>query len=513
MGLSAGSLACRVVSLLESVEAGAATPGRARALFFFLAGSLLLAKLGASHLSNYDDCFYAQRAKEMLFHGHWITPHFDGVPQVDNPPLFQWLVAFSFALFGVTNYAAILPSALSGVLCVVLVHRLAQDLELDRFVAWSAAFVLLGTQYFTKFARHAMTDVFLTLLLLLALHAYLEALGGKRRSFLWFGLWTGAGILTKSVLGLFPLGIAVLHLLWTGRARLLFDPYFLGGWALALTTGGWWFVYEAVARPEAFAGKWHWMLWTRTLGGVRDPWWHGLDYGVSLAKIYWPWLPLALAGAGIVLWRALASRTPPATTADRAPSPPIARFLVAWLLVVVGPLSFAHEKKLWYVMGVFPCLALLSAIGAARWVRRDAVRRRVMGGGFALLLVAALVVQWSPLRLSRDRRPDLQRMALAARTVVPAGQRVLNLDADYYSFNPQFLFYSDHGLTHPLRDPAKLRQGLEGGGYALLTRSGYESTVGADSARYPIAVQSGDWMLVKAAPREPVLLAPTRSGE
>ena len=116
----------------------------------------------------------------MLRTGDWITPSYDGQVSLDNPPLFLQLMAGSFLLFGVRDYAAILPSALSGVLCVVLLHALARRLRFGSFAAWAAAVVLLTTQYFLKYSRHAMFDVFLTLLFLLAIGAYLPRARGGR---------------------------------------------------------------------------------------------------------------------------------------------------------------------------------------------------------------------------------------------------------------------------------------------------------------------------------------------
>jgi hypothetical protein len=171
----------------------------------------------------------------------------------------------------------------------------------------------------------------------------------------------------------------------------------------------------------------------------------------------------------------------------------------------------ANEKKLWYVMSVFPCLAILSASALAAWIRGEATRRRVMVGGFALLFGAALLVNLSPLRFSIERRPDLQRMALAARSMVPEGQALVSYDIEYYSVTPQFLFYSDRTLEPPAPDRAEVRRRLDRGSWALLKAESYPDVVGADSTRYPAVVASGGWMLVHAGPRPVLRLEPRDS--
>ena len=68
---------------------------------------ILFARAGAGPLPNYDDAYYAEKAKQMLRTGDWLTPRFAGVERLDNPPLFLWLMAASFAVMGVSSYAAV----------------------------------------------------------------------------------------------------------------------------------------------------------------------------------------------------------------------------------------------------------------------------------------------------------------------------------------------------------------------------------------------------------------------
>ncbi len=177
-------------------------------------------------------------------------------------------------------------------------------------------------------------------------------------------------------------------------------------------------------------------------------------------------------------------------------------FSFAWLAVVLIPLSLASEKKLWYVMSVFPCLALFSSIAAGTWIRSESKRWAIVSWGFALLAVAAVAAWVLPIPLGKSRKPELTEIALAARERVPRDQVVANLDVPYWPVVNQFLFYSDHAITEPLGDPAAVRAKLQAGEFALLTPSGWERVAGADSAAYEIAASAGIWRLVRAA-REP----------
>jgi diadenosine tetraphosphatase ApaH/serine/threonine PP2A family protein phosphatase len=102
------------------------------------------------------------------------------------------------------------------------------------------------------------------------------------------------------------------------------------------------------------------------------------------------------------------------------------------------------------------------------------------------------------------RRPDLQRVELASRALVPAGEPVAFLGGEYFSVAHQFIFYSDRALVRDARAPAAVRRALEAGRWALVSREAYAGVAGAVSARFVRVVSSGEWTLVHGSPREPL---------
>jgi 4-amino-4-deoxy-L-arabinose transferase-like glycosyltransferase len=479
-------------------------------LLLACAALVIFARAGAGPLANFDDAYYAEKARQMLRTGDWLTPRFGGAERLDNPPLVLWLMASSFATLGVTSFAAVLWSALAGVACVVLTHRLALRLGRGPFEAWAAGVVLLGTGYFLKYANHAMFDVFLTFLFLCALLAYRRAWEGRSTAWIVVGALTGLGVLTKSVLGVFPLAVMALHVLWCGRVGRSLRT---GAWLAPLTAALVvlpWYGYQLATHHDAFVRE-HimWLLVQRALGtgpgaAAASP----FGYLREIATTYWPWLPFAVAGAWLAL-RSAFTRPAPAPQTTSFPDADAARLLLLWPLVVIGVMSLAPEKKLWYVMSAFPALALLSARALAAWVRSDTARARVTLGGFALIAAAGAFLALTPFGSPPLRQPDLQTMAHAARTLVPERGRILLVDTDYYSVAHQFIFYSDRALVPAPDDAAQVRAALDAGDWALVPRTGYARIAGADPLRYPAVLSSGGWTLVHAAPAPAVMLAPT----
>src|SRR5664279_1601026 len=61
------------------------------------------------------DAVQAQIAKNMLTSGDWVTARLDGVLYLEKAPLIYWLIAISYKIFGVHDWASRIPVALSAI--------------------------------------------------------------------------------------------------------------------------------------------------------------------------------------------------------------------------------------------------------------------------------------------------------------------------------------------------------------------------------------------------------------
>src|SRR5215472_15799510 len=85
-------------------------------------GFLFFYGLGAFGLIGADEPRYAQVAREMLDHHHSITPTLGGHPWLEKPPLYYWQAMLAYSIFGVSDFAARIPSAMDATLLVVAVY-------------------------------------------------------------------------------------------------------------------------------------------------------------------------------------------------------------------------------------------------------------------------------------------------------------------------------------------------------------------------------------------------------
>lgn len=185
-----------------------------------LAGLLLipaLAGLGASSLQGCDEAYYAQMARGMLDRGEWVVPRYDGTAPLDKPPLTLWLVAASFAAFGVGDLPARLPLVVLGFLLPLGLFawsRWAGDAY-----AFTAASTLGTTLLYVQLQHAVMTD----LVAFAGFVAFAAALLGARGDPRWgwlAGLGLGVATLAKGALAAL-LVLASLPFLLVYRASLL----------------------------------------------------------------------------------------------------------------------------------------------------------------------------------------------------------------------------------------------------------------------------------------------------
>lgn len=120
-----------------------------------LSAIVLLADLGGARLWDRDEPRNARCAAEMLESGNWVVPTFAGELRTHKPPLLYWLQIASYKVFGVNEFSARLPSALSGLGTVLLTLVIASRLLGPSVAPWVG--MSLGTSLMFVLASRAAT--------------------------------------------------------------------------------------------------------------------------------------------------------------------------------------------------------------------------------------------------------------------------------------------------------------------------------------------------------------------
>ncbi len=144
-------------------------------VLLFAAIIYLTSLVSPPRLMDDVDAVQAQIARNMLQSGDWVTAHLDGVKYLEKSPLKYWMIAVSFRIFGVHDWAARIPISLSAILLCWLVARMA-GWALGARAGLYAGLSLATCMGLWLFTRVLIPDVVLTLAIACAMWCFFRAL-------------------------------------------------------------------------------------------------------------------------------------------------------------------------------------------------------------------------------------------------------------------------------------------------------------------------------------------------
>jgi 4-amino-4-deoxy-L-arabinose transferase-like glycosyltransferase len=390
-----------------------------------LAALTYFAGLGRGAITDSDEAFYAESAREMVASGDWVTPYYNYQPRFQKPILYYWLTAGTYLVFGVGEMAARWWAAMAGFGLVLITAACGRRWYDESTGLLAGAIVAVNFGYFS-IGRLALPDLPLTFCITLAIWAALVATLEQERSprkwVLLAALALGLGALTKGPVGLIIPALVIVPVLLIERRSIALTPS-------DIVLG--FFVFLAVALP------WYVLMWMRHgneyLQGffVGDnlerfatdrfndprPWWFYLPV---VAGGLLPWTPLALVWLGPVTQ--FIRRRRDVGTIDLR--------LLLWAALPLAFYTLSVGKQPRYVLPVLPPLALLLASSlierTQEWRGLDGTRSRprratpVVAGallsGVFFLALGGLLFRAHPLLI--NVRPAY---AVAAAAVIAAG--------------------------------------------------------------------------------------------
>jgi 4-amino-4-deoxy-L-arabinose transferase-like glycosyltransferase len=137
-------------------------------------------QLGAMGFVGPDEPRYAWIARTMAETGDWVTPRLYGAPWFEKPVLYYWGAALSFKIFGVSEAAARLPSAVSALLATLALGWLAARTYGAATARWVMLLLPSGVGMI-GFSHAAATDMPFSGMLTVAMVCAAVALGLDRK--------------------------------------------------------------------------------------------------------------------------------------------------------------------------------------------------------------------------------------------------------------------------------------------------------------------------------------------
>ena len=419
-------------------------------------------------------------------HGRAFTVTWAGRPAFQNPPLQIWLMARSFALFGENDFAARLPSILMALGILGGVYRIGR-LTVGPAAGHGGRGLApdLADVRQPRAAQHARPAA--------------DVLGGRcpsssssrgcggRASHALFAVPLGAAILTKSVLGLLPLGLLFAGALACAplRASLRRGWIWLGVLG-GLALGASWTIQQLVVfGPDAVRAHYlgEIVVAVHAAAGLRGS--SSLDYPAALLGAYQPVILPGLVGA-VLLWRRHRHDPESAVAPAAGLGGPAHRRSTACPARAPPAISFRSSRR-------WRCAR---ATGSRR--RSRASRPRSGDGSRRRWRWRRPPSSGSAPRSWRRAGPTSSRPTAVIRGRVPEGEPLTYLGtwADYWGLANPILYYTDRRLEAPSEAAADALRaaGSRRSGLILVQRSRLDEIQGPG---YDVVLERPDWVLLQ----------------
>jgi len=362
------------------------------AILIFYGASLFLFGLGKMPLTDPDEVFYAETAKEMHAREEFLTPYIFGEPQFEKPPFYYWLVELSFRAFGINEFTARFPSAVFGIFGIIGIYLLGKALFNAR-TGFFAGIILATNVKYLILSRACVTDIVLCVFILFAFlfffYGYKFGKEGKAY-YLVSAFFLGLAVLTKGPIGLaLPGLIILLYLIFTGELKKLKDVPFFTGILLFLAVSAPWYIlmYKAHGKEfiDVFFGFHNVIRFLEPEHKIGDVFYYYLP--VMLGGFF-PWsifLPLGV-------WQIFREKDQGVRNTNI--------FLSIWIFVIFIFFSISRTKLPTYIFPLYPALALLIARFGDLFLEKRLSRKQgitsTFSAGFLLFsIVAGFAVLYS----------------------------------------------------------------------------------------------------------------------
>jgi 4-amino-4-deoxy-L-arabinose transferase-like glycosyltransferase len=422
-------------------------------LIIFISCLALFWKLGAGSLAAWDEAIYAQVSKEIVQGGDWLTLHWNYRMWFEKPPLFMWITALFYRLFGASELWARMPSALSGIALLLVAYSIGK-LTYGKRVGLLAAIVLLTCYHFLSFSRFGTMEVMLTLFIYIALYAYLRL--NQENQKWWYVIWPACALalMVKGAGGLIAPAAIVLALICDKRFRAAIQSkHFWQGVLLALLIVAPWHLLMYFRYGRAFIDEYlgyHVIARsTRTLEGNASGYFY---YVGKLVDGFFPW--------GLLVPFAVFSEA-----RKKFKEPSCSWILLILMALVFGLYTVIPTRRPWYIVPLYPALAILVAAFIYHLYQHYQSRpllRRVMVAASVLLIIVGGLYSFASLYLNQKPEEPIARLARVARSTSPDDKDSLLLLYGVEPFYAQVsLFYSQrpieqtYVLTEPVSEDAK----------------------------------------------------------
>jgi 4-amino-4-deoxy-L-arabinose transferase-like glycosyltransferase len=329
--------------------------------------AVFVGSLFAPGLQDDADSTHAEAAREMYVTHDFVTLKINGNRYLEKAPMMYWAICACYFFFGVNEFSAHLPIAVSMFLLVLLAMRWGRRAFGERAAIYAGLFLSTAAGCYL-FTRILIPESLLSFLIAASFYFFARALEDGA-NLLWYGGYAcmALAVMTKGLLALVVVGLAlVTYAAISGEWRRWREFHLFTGTLLFLAIAAPWHILAGIRNPHFF---WFYFVnehFMRFLG-KRIP----KDYNKQSNSLYWtlhlvwlfPWslyLPAALRGPLQDWWTRRKSGLPKPPRAPLSFQSRTKLLCLAWAGVTLVFFSVSTNQEYYTFPAYFPILLLLA---------------------------------------------------------------------------------------------------------------------------------------------------------
>lgn len=345
-------------------------------LIIFVCTIAFLLGLDQIGLIDKTEALYVEVARQMVLTGNWISPHWNGDYFYSYPAGGYWFLALSFLLFGMREWAARLPVALSAIAVVFAVFSTLRCFGFIKsappensrqwwITAWIGAGIMALNPYWIAWGRVAVSDMLLSSFIALAMLSffwgYAQPDKAKQQTIYYslFAIFSAIAVLIKGPIGIIlpVLGIGA-FLIYVGKFWQIFweiKPFrFLGLFLLVALP---WYIIATIVDGEVFINEFifksNFQRFTEVVFNHPGPWYYYLIWATILMLPWSIFLPVALVE--LSCWHLQTVRQAPRDSH-------LGLYAFAWFITTLIFFSAANTKLPGYTLPIVPAVVIILAL-------------------------------------------------------------------------------------------------------------------------------------------------------
>ncbi|MCX7957025.1 MAG: glycosyltransferase family 39 protein [Endomicrobia bacterium] len=410
----------------------------------------LFGKLSIAELQPLGSAAHAAISREILRTGDWLTLHWPYCEEFSDfyqfPPLFFWLQAFCFKIFGISDTTAKFVSSFFGVLVIIATFFLAKILTDNDYIGFLSAMSIILHPYFFKHARKCELETGLIFFITVGIIFFiLSEKKNKPEYLILSGLSAGLGFLYKGPPAYAVQATILISYLINRQFKKIFNIYFILSFLISISIPLIWIIPQFIYKGNAVIEKFFvnqilWSLQGRSVKYVSliEKIKNYLFFIPVFFSYYLPWSITGLFGVHNIFKEKKS----------------IFYTILIWCAVVWAGFTLAGYKDDYYLLAFWPGWCSINGYIFSMWTKNS---KEILTKIFLYLSVTfALIVIFTPIKFDKIRNPEFKNLAEFVKSTVPKDKKILTYNLFYYDMVALIPWYWDKGvIKSTLPNPTK----------------------------------------------------------